>query len=190
MAAGDLTSLANVKQWLNITVTTDDALLTRLITAASAFVQTWLDRTIGSATYTEFRDGNDQNRLMLKNRPVTAVSAVAINGVPIQQAVPLAPNQPVQAGWLFSDKMVYLVGFQFWKGLQNVQIQYTAGFATTPPDIEQATIELISLKYAGRQRIGQISKNLNGEVVAFTQKDMTDEIKTLLQQYRYVAPIT
>jgi hypothetical protein len=48
MAYGDLTTLADVKAWLqtgqNPFPATDDALLTRLITAASQFVQSWLGR--------------------------------------------------------------------------------------------------------------------------------------------------
>jgi hypothetical protein len=44
---GDLTTLADVKAWLQTGQSafpaTDDALLTRLITAASQFIQTWLN---------------------------------------------------------------------------------------------------------------------------------------------------
>ena len=49
---GDLTTLADVKAWLQTGQSafpaTDDALLTRLITAASQFIQTWLNRRIAS----------------------------------------------------------------------------------------------------------------------------------------------
>ena len=51
-------------------------------------------------------------------------------------------------------------------------------------------IELVSLRYRERTRIGEISRSLGGaETVAYAQKDMSDAIKTLLQQYRLVAPI-
>ena len=50
MAFGDLTTLADVKAWLQTGQSafpvTDDALLTRLITAASQLIQTWLNRQI------------------------------------------------------------------------------------------------------------------------------------------------
>ncbi len=41
MAAGDLTTIDNVKAWLSppLTTTNDDTLLTRLVTAASQFIQ-------------------------------------------------------------------------------------------------------------------------------------------------------
>jgi len=46
VAQGDLTTLANVKAWFAppLTTTADDALLTRLITAASQVILTCLDR--------------------------------------------------------------------------------------------------------------------------------------------------
>lgn len=53
MAFGDLTTLGAVKAWLQTGQTafpdTDDALLTRLINAASQFIQRWLNRDIAAA---------------------------------------------------------------------------------------------------------------------------------------------
>ena len=53
MAFGDLTTLADVTAWLqtgqNPFPSVDDALLTRLITTASRFIESWLDRQILSA---------------------------------------------------------------------------------------------------------------------------------------------
>ena len=62
--------------------------------------------------------------------------------------------------------------------------RYTAGYAATPPEIAQACIELVCLRYKERDRIGQVSKNLAGEIVAFTQKDMPADVQTLIDQYR------
>ena len=68
-------------------------------------------------------------------------------------------------------------------------MQYSAGFAATPPEIEQACIELVTLRYKERDRIGQVSKNLAGEVVAFQQKDVPPDVATLLDQYRNLVPV-
>ena len=77
MASGDLTTLADVKAWLqtgqNPFPATDDALLSRLITAASQYVQTWLSRPIALSNYTEIRDGTGGCRLQFACFPVTAV---------------------------------------------------------------------------------------------------------------------
>jgi uncharacterized phiE125 gp8 family phage protein len=187
MAAGDLTTLANVKAWLSppLTATVDDALLARLVTAASQFIQTWLNRTILLQTYAETRNGPGSTRLFLRNRPVTAVSALTIDGV----AIPPSHPAPTGAGYLFDDSSLYLVGYLFRRGVQNIQVTYTAGFAEIPPELEQACIELVALRYKERDRIGQVSKNLGGEVVSFTQKDLPPDVATLLNQYLSLVPV-
>src|SRR5487761_1325744 len=77
MATGDLTTLDNVKAWFAppLMTTSDDALLTRLVTAASAFIQTWLGRTIAQTSYSETRNGQGGTRLFLRNRPVVATAS-------------------------------------------------------------------------------------------------------------------
>src|SRR5215469_8806175 len=64
---GDLTTLADVKAWLQTGQSafppTDDGLLARLITAASQYIQTWLNRQIAATDYLELRDGTGGQRL-------------------------------------------------------------------------------------------------------------------------------
>ncbi|PFH29140.1 head-tail connector protein [Burkholderia sp. JKS000303] len=200
MAAGDLTTLANAKAWINVpaNLTGDDAMLTRLISAASQFVQTYLNRTIASTTYTESHTGSASNTLALPNYPITGVSSLSIRGVPIA-----ASPDGVQVGYVFDDRFLYLIGNVGFGGFPNgadgkfpkwpplgVQVTYTAGFASTPLDIEQATLELIGLKYAGdRTHFGQSSKSINGEVVSFSVADMPASVRTLLNNYRKVVPV-
>ena len=185
MATGDLTTLANVKAYLSppLTTTNDDALLTRLVTAASQFIQAWLGRTIAETAYNETRNGLGATRLFLRNRPVTNVTSVAVDGVAIAPA-----SGPGQPGYLFDDNSVYLTGTAFTRGQQNVAVAYTAGYAAMPPELEQACIALVALRYKERDRIGQASKNLAGEVVSFAQKDMPADVLTVLDQYRAVVP--
>src|SRR5690348_1221403 len=174
MAAGDLTTLANVKAWFSppLATTTDDTLLTRLISAASQYIQSWLGRQIASQNYTETRDGAGGRKLVLGNAPVTAVATLSIDGI----AIPLASG-PSAAGYLFSATTIYLQSYLFTPGYQNVAVAYTAGYAVTPPELEQACIELVALRYKERDRIGQISKNLSGETISFTQKDVPADVQ-------------
>jgi hypothetical protein len=189
MASGDLTTLADVKSWLqtgqNAFPTTDDALLTRLITSASQYIQTWLNRQIAMADYLEVRDGTGGQGLQFACFPVSAVLSLAIDG----QAVPPAISSN-KTGYSFSPTQLTVCGYRFNRGAQNVIISYTAGFSTTPPDVAQACIELVALRYRERTHIGEVSRALGGaETVSYVQKDMSDSIKTLLQQYRLVAPV-
>jgi len=182
MAANDLTTLVNLKQWLNITTTTDDTLLTRLITAASSFIESYVCRDIASKSYTETRDGKGTRSLSFGDFPVTSVSFLSINGIAIVPSP--SPGKP---GYVFSPTQLSLIGHRFHYGFQNISFSYVAGYTTIPLDIEQAAIELCSIRYRDRDRIGQVSKTIAGEVVAFSQKDMPADVMTLLQAYKKVA---
>jgi hypothetical protein len=185
----DLTTLADVKAWLqtgqSAYPTTDDALLARLITAASQYIQTWLNRQIALADYVEVRDGTGGRRLQFACFPAVAVQSLTIDGQPIPAA-----SSAAAAGYRFSSTQLSLRGYRFEPGPQNVAIAYTAGYSTIPPDIAQACIDLVALRYRERTRIGEASRSLGGvETVAYSQKDMSEAVKTLLQQYRLVAPV-
>src|SRR5690349_16353825 len=91
MAFGDLTTLDHVKAWLKTGQgafpDSDDALLTRLISAASSFIESWLDRRIAATDWQEVRDGTGGQRLAFANFPVSAVLSLSIDGL----AIPPAP---------------------------------------------------------------------------------------------------
>lgn len=184
MAANDLTTLANVKQYLSLDKPDDDSLLTRIITSASAFIQSHLNRQFAAQAYTERRDGNNGQKLPFANYPVTAVASVTVDGVSIPPAA-----DSTKSGYMFSGTMLYLNGWSFTRGNQNVVITYTAGYTATPVDIEQVCIDLVSLKYRERAHIGVSSKTIAGETVNYTQGDLSDEVKDILRQYQKVIPI-
>jgi Phage gp6-like head-tail connector protein len=210
MAFGVLTTLADVKAWLQTGQSafpaTDDALLTRLITAASQLIQTWLNRQIALQDWIETRDGAGtalgacDMRYQFGAFPVRAVSLVTVDGLTIPP-IPTSPQAPpgrtvvstfaTQAGYLFTPTQLVIRGYVVPRKAGCVTLQYTAGYAVTPPDLAQACVELVALRYRERTRIGEVSKSMgSAETVSYSQKDMTDSIKTLLQQYRIVAPIT
>ena len=205
---GDLTTLADVKAWLQTGQSafpaTDDALLTRLITAASRYIQTWLNRQIASQDWIETRDGVGnalgpcEVRYQFAAFPVTAVGLVAVDGVTIPPilASPSAQTGIVvgafatQAGYLFTPTQLVIRGYPVPRKAGCVTLQYTAGYSVIPPDLAQACIELVALRYRERSRIGEVARAIGGgETVSYSQKDMSDSIKTLIQQHRVVAPV-
>src|SRR5437016_2342508 len=190
MAFGDLTALGDVKAWLqtgqNPFPATDDALLQRLITAASQFIQSWLGRQIAAADWLETRDGTGGQLLVFAHSPVAAVLSLTIDGL----TIPPAPaDGGFAAGYIFTPTELALRGYVFTRRPQNVIVTYTAGYDTAPPDIAQAAIELVCQRYRERSRIGEVSKALGGgETVTFPQKDMSEDVKTALLPYRLATP--
>ena len=195
MAYGDPTTLADVKAWQQTGQSafppTDDALLTRLITAASQYLQTWLNRRIAIADYMEIRDGTGGQRLQFACFPVSSVMSLIIDGMAIPPAPAPSQSAGLTAGYVFSPTQLAVRGYYFTRRVQNVVFSYTAGYSSTPPEIAQACIELVALRYRERTRVGEVSKSVSGGgTVSYSQKDMSAPILTLLQQYRGVTPNT
>ncbi|HVI52917.1 MAG TPA: head-tail connector protein [Candidatus Sulfotelmatobacter sp.] len=187
MTTADLTSLDRAKAWLGLTdpdQTEDDLLLSWLITAASAFIASWCGRDFASQGYIETRDGTGNVRMPFANSPVTAVASLLIDNRPIP------PGDPVSApGYYFTPSMLMLNGFSFSRGLGNVVITYTAGLPGIPPDLEQACIELVGLRFREKDRIGLTSKGLAGESTGFQQADMPASVQTVLQFHKRILPL-
>lgn len=187
MAAGDLTTLDNVKGWLGLTnpsQTDDDALLSRLITAISQFVQNDCGRQFSLQDYSEQRDGTGGRRLSLANYPISAVTCLSIDG----QLVP--PGDATRTpGFFFRPTELLLNGYIFHRGLGNVSVAYTAGYETVPADLEQACIEQIAFRYREISRIGIASKVMAGETTAFVIKDLLPWAARALGNFRRVVPV-
>lgn len=132
MAAGDLTTLVNVKAWLNTGAANaypagDDVILAQLITRASAWIPTYLTRNIVPQQYSDTYNGSGTTKQFLRNRPVIQVTALLVDGVAIQPSTP----PPLGNGFLFDADQVYLVWGLFPMFAQNVQVTYTAGFQSS-----------------------------------------------------------
>ena len=150
MAASDLAVLADVKAWLSGSSgigTSDDALLSRLITDISGAIYACLSRPwLIPRQVTERYDGGGKRRLWLKRFPALSIASLVVDGV----AVPAAP-QPgsgitwPQAGYLLDPwdgvppgriQAIDVYGlwglgqpnYNFGAGRQNVLVTYTAGY--------------------------------------------------------------
>lgn len=176
-----LTTLENVKEYLQIDAedTDADALLQRMIDAASVTIEKYCQRKFLQANYTEVKDGTGQPRMTVRNIPMTAVASVTVNDKPI----PVRPSATGN-GFVFDEYGVKLTGYTFTDGYQNVVIQYTAGFAAVPDDVDMACCELVGLRYKTIDRLGVSSKSLAGESISFNMGDFSDPVRRTLEQYR------
>ncbi len=182
-------SLEDLKAWLGIppATTTSDELLTRLLDAATAAMNTYMNRVgLLSATYTEARDGNGNKRLMARNWPVTAVGSITING----ESIPVSSSWDA-SGYCFDSTSFVLRNRVFCDGVQNVALTYTAGYAAIPADVEQACIEMAGMRFRTKDTTasGWVSKSLAGETVSFSQKDMSSAVKSTLNEYKAVIAV-
>lgn len=200
----DLTTLANAKSWLNIPAsqTSEDTLLSRLVTAESLHFLLTINRAnLNTASYAEKRNGSGGSVLLVRNYPLISVQGLTIDTV----NVPASPDG-VQPGYVFNDSSISLVGspyagaytggpsaylpsYAFNKGYGNIVVSYTAGYAQLPPEVEQAVIELVALRYRERGRIGLTSEHMGAQTTSYLVKDLPASIQSVISQYMRRAPL-
>lgn len=184
----DLTTLTNVKAWLPdmAQVTTSDALLSRLISAASQAVCVYCGRAdFGVQTYAESYDGPTGAVLVLRQWPVVQVDTLAFADGTSPPAYTL--EAPLPGG---GPQRLILSQGGFPPGPASVSVTYDAGWPSTPLDVEQAVIELVGERFRARERIGLSAKTLGGqETTGFvTSSPFNATIAALLAPYRRVVP--
>lgn len=129
-----LTTLANVKAWLDIDSDSSDALLTRAIDAASQFALNYMNReSMGAKDYTENFLGNGKSSTLLHNWPIIGISLVGINGNLIPESTVAVGGLPTR-GYRVSDRRqspqsVQLYGYNFLYQAP-CQVVYKAGYET------------------------------------------------------------
>lgn len=197
----DLTTVAAVAAYIGGVDASDQAindLLQTLVTSASAFAANYCSRDFRKQTYTQSYNGTGTSTLMLRAAPVSAVSSLSIEGTSVAAAV----NGAACYGYVFDDAgVVYLRGpYAFPMGAQNVTVTYAAGWVTPgqnaitpatattlPMDIQQAVIELVSVKYkAQRNNIGISARMIAGETISYSQRDMPPSTKSVFDIYQRV----
>lgn len=196
-----LTTLSDVKAFLALGTAvgaTDDPLLSRIITAVSQYIETYCNRVFAQATYTETRNGNGRRSLSFLQFPVTTVTTVTVDGVsiPARPAFGSGSFNVVNftgggagAGYVFDTQTLYLDGYAFSRGKQNVTLTYQAGFPSIPYDLGQACIDLVSLCYRRRDRIGVTGKGVGPEHISYMVGKIPDDVLMTLDQYtRVVLP--
>src|SRR5580700_484883 len=100
MAASDLATLADVKAWLAGSSgigSSDDALLSRLITDVSGAITAYLGRpSLTPRTFMDRLDGNDKTRLFLRHYPTLQVITLLIDTAAIPAATSAPSAQPAR----------------------------------------------------------------------------------------------
>jgi hypothetical protein len=135
----DLTTLASVKAWLNISNTNSDVILGSLITAASRLIAADLARpSLLPRQFVERYDGRGISRLYLRNWPVLGIESLVIDRRAITQGYKLQPSDDVPPG---RPQAIDVFEHIFPRGRQNIAITYQAGYAV---ENEAATIPSVS----------------------------------------------
>lgn len=147
----NLTTLDRALQWLGLPSDPQD-LVARLVTATSTQVQKEIGYQVLQASYTRIFNGEGFHKLFVPDLPLVSVQSLTINGETIPAGSWSGSTQ--QAGFYNDADCIALIGYGFCRGFQNITATYTAGRATVPGDLEQATLDWMKASWANQAQIG------------------------------------
>jgi hypothetical protein len=177
----ELTTLSHVKSWAEVTGITDDYAIQLCISAFSRYVLNRTGRdTLGPIKdFTEIKNGSGSSILAnLRNWPITELTNVQVNGVVIpissgygiggvavtgnlKQAIAILPGFSNTSA-LF-DNLGSFSAPIFSRGINNVLVEYSAGYGYVPEDLEQAACEAISANYKRKAWQDLASKSISSQ---------------------------
>ena len=184
-----LASRASIKALLGIAAseTFDDAKLGALIHAASAQIASECKRKFDLVNHVETYDGDGTPSLMLRFAPVAAVNSVLIDGLaaPIGEIV-------IGSAWIrFQDYADYNPRTRstmrtFPRGVRNIQVDYQAGYALIPADINLACQMQCAFLYTQIAKQGLVSEGNTtaGVTTAFLNEPLTPAAKAICLRYK------
>ena len=141
----------------------EENMLQRYINSACAFAQgaEGANRPIAPTEFTERHDGWSGEYIMLHNCPflqLVACTEWQSSGGPISllESTPANPIEGIQIDYATGRIMRTFAGYSwprpFFPGSRNIEVTYVAGFNPVPPDIWEATVELVGYRWRNTQQ--------------------------------------
>lgn len=179
MALGDLCTTAQFRAYARIAAGNEDGLIATLISSASKSIAKELGVSFDTTSFVETYDGNGRQSLPLDNKPIVSVATVLVDGVSIP-----ARATPLGTGFFFTINVLYLAGYCFSKGMQNVVVTY----ATSPlldSDLAQACMMIVDYWYKEHDRSGIRSKTMmSGETIVYDKSAWPQAVQQILDNNR------
>jgi hypothetical protein len=164
-----------------------------IINSASQFIENYCNRKFISQTFTEYYDGNDEEKLLLSNFPITVFTGLYLYD--FMSAVVLQTYTVHSDYEVYTDEGIIYKPGCFGHGHKNYKVVYVAGYtmANMPEDLKTACFELAKLSYFKMDKqgiqsetIGRYSINYGGisQVTYFMGVAVPGYIISLLAPYR------
>lgn len=164
-----LTNLSRVKEFLGITVTTDDALINHLIESVSDEIQqsqAGVNRPILQATATDEKVDVPVGGHLINTRhyPIISIASLAENDAALVEDTDFEiEEQDKERGQV--ARISGSAPMSWVRGTRIVKLTYDYGFAAIPQALEQAATELVAFDYRqsqpGGARFGLANKPID-----------------------------
>lgn len=179
----DLTTLAQVKAFLELAEEDWDDLLAELITAVSGRAATYCNRDFESKERVEYHDGGGQY-LFLKGLPVAEIGSIYGSDTwEWEEGDLIAPDDYA----LLSAGMVAFRSGIWPYGPKALKVTYTGGYeaAAIPADLEMAIRNQVAYDFKRRKDIGLESISFpDGSIQKVNSGEFLPSVKSVLDRYR------
>ncbi len=193
-----LTTLSDLKSYLNITGSENDGLLEALIERVSELFEEFTNRNIKARDYhfdpqegaydrkAAILDGNGLQVLQLSQYPVNSITTLMVNARTLPRAETYSASGWIDDGTLEAAGLIRLRGYVFTRGAANVQLAYNAGFDEVPKDLAQAAIEQVAFKFQEgfKGRLGLSQRSLSAGSVRLDTGEFLPQVREVLERYR------
>ena len=130
--------LADVKTYLGVTTTTDDARIAGIMVWVEALIDAYLGRTMVSATFTQTAYKVRSEILQLRNYPVASITSITIDDVEeTETQLDEDYHLDTDTGTIYGD---------FIAGDVNV-IVYVGGYSTNPAVVDEVFLMVVEDRY-------------------------------------------
>lgn len=179
----NLTNLAAVKSHLKIQpgTTAYDTPLNNLIAQVSAAIETYCNREFKSTAHSDRFNGEAQPQLCLSNYPIISVTDIREDGTRAFSAASV-----IDTSSYYVDSVTGIVNFDRYRpqiGFGNIQVNYTAGYATIPKDIELVATKVVAATFEKRGSDGKTNESLGNYSVSYEAGEWPEDVKAVLEHY-------
>jgi len=147
------------------------------IDSAESILKLYLGFDPSSQIYTETIDGYASQSIQVSAKPITLITSITIDSI----------SQAVVNFYSDDENIAYKQNVKvFTSGIQNIVINYTAGYTIVPPVMKSTILRIAGLLYSeSNGSIGVTSKSFdNGSTRTFFKTTNFDPYLNPLQPYR------
>lgn len=178
-----LATLADLKTYLGISGTSEDAVLQIFLNRADAQAKRIIGRDIEKpqSNYAEETDGHGESILQVRNFPIISVVSVEFHDG--------SSWQPVSSSEYSVKKSSGQIRFPYSsvpRGFGNVRITYMGGYETVPHDVTEAVVRIAASAYNRRNSDGIKREKIEGAEIEYSQDAMPQDAVETLNSYRSI----
>jgi hypothetical protein len=185
----NIVTVAEVQRYMNKTDDSLTAFIQDCISEVSSTFENYCNKGLKINFYIDYYDGDGTNNIFVYQYPIVSISSLQYR---------LTPESEWQDFYIGSSTAnildedggkITLYMKEFPEGINNIKIEYTAGFNECPGNLKSCAKEAVVEKYqksyvGGKPRLGQKSINEGDKNISYY--DLAEEHKKILDKYKRV----